>query len=184
MPANTETTDDNTVAVVENTEALVDSNEALRIAAGLRADAVTAELDMKDALAAVSKASDDNGESLSKNTEAGRDNLRAIQNAMRGIEDYGDALVDNGTDSRKATRQMRTQEDVLIKQVARAFGITEGKARTYVGRWARSRPRRKRRSPSPTTAQPRTPNARSTTPPKTRPPASRSPPTCAASTAP
>lgn len=132
MPETSEATDDNTGAVEGNTAALIGNNEQQRIAAGLKAGAVGNELDMRDALDAVSEAQDKNGDSLSKSTAAGRDNLRAVQNAMKGIQDYGDALVDTGTDSDVATRKMRTQENVLVKQVAKAFGITETKARHYI----------------------------------------------------
>ena len=132
MPKTADATDDNTDATDDNTVALVDNNEQLRIAAGLRADAVTSELDMRDALDAVGQARKDNGTSLSRNTAAGRDNLRSVQDAMKGIQQYGDALVDSGASSDVATRKMKTQEDVLVKQVAKAFGITEEKAAHFV----------------------------------------------------
>jgi hypothetical protein len=132
MPKAADATDDATDATDDNTEALASNNEQLRIAAGLRGDAVASELDMKDALDAVSKARKDNGLSLSKNTDAGRDNLRSIQQAMKGIQEYGDALVDNGASSDVATRKMRTQEDVLVNRVQKAFHVTRGEAEHYI----------------------------------------------------
>jgi hypothetical protein len=134
MPETTDAAKDEAQAHEESAAALVSENEQLRIAAGLKGDAVANELDMRDALDAVTKARKDNGQSLSKNTEAGRDNLRAIKNAIDGITDYGDALVDNGTSSKTATRLMEEQEQVLVNKVAKAFGISEKAAKTYIER--------------------------------------------------
>jgi hypothetical protein len=132
MPEVTESAKGEAQAHQDNADALVSENEQMRIAAGLKGDAISSELDMRDALDNVTKARKDNGESLSKNTHAGRENLRAIKDAMEGIEDYGDALVDNGAKSSTATKKMKEQEDVLVNKVAKAFGISEAKAKEYI----------------------------------------------------
>lgn len=132
MPQTTDATDDNTDAVTGNTDALAGNNEQARIAAGLKNDAITNELDLLDAIQGVSDAQDTNGKSLSKFSEKGRDNLRAVDAARKGIIAYGDALVDNGTASTTATKKMEAQEKVLVDKVSKAFGITRKEAQHFV----------------------------------------------------
>ena len=119
-------------ATEESAEALVAENEQLRLNADYKSDAVTSELDLLDALDNVKKSRDENGKSLSKLNEKGRDNIRAIDDARRGIIEYGDAMATQTGDTKKATAAMEKQEGVLVKQVAKAFGITEKQAREYI----------------------------------------------------
>jgi predicted transcriptional regulator len=132
MPATTDAAEAEAGARRDSADALGSENEQLRISAGLKGDAVANELDMRDALDDVTKARKDNGESLSKHTAAGRDNLRAVRHAMDGIKAYGDALVDNGAKSGTATKKMEDQEKVLVHKVAKAFGISETAAKAYI----------------------------------------------------
>ena len=125
-------TEKTATATKHSAEALVSENEQLRIAADLKGDAVLNELDMLDALDGVTAARKRNNKSLSENTAAGRDNLRAIKNAMDGIKDYGDSLVDTGTKSGAATKKMEQQEKVLVDKVAKAFGISDKAAQGYI----------------------------------------------------
>jgi hypothetical protein len=119
-------------ATEESAEALAGENEQLRLNSGYKSDALTSELDLLDALDNVKKSRDENGKSLSKLTDKGRDNLRAIDEARRGIIEYGDAMATQTGDTAKATAAMDKQEDVLVHKVAKAFGITEKQARDYI----------------------------------------------------
>lgn len=125
-------TKDLTDANEDNTGSLVDNNEQLRIAAGLKGEAVAAELDMKDALAGVAEAHKENGASLSTNTRAGRDNTRAVLSAIDAINEFGDAQIDAGKDTTTVNGKLEEQEAVLVRKVMKAFGLTEKQARSYI----------------------------------------------------
>jgi hypothetical protein len=132
MPETTENTKDHAEAVAKSAEAIAEENKRLGENADLKGDAITTELDMLDALDDVTKARKDNGDSLSNNTKAGRDNIRAVAAAIEKINDFGDAQIDAGKDTDKVNRKLKEQEDTLVKKVAKAFGITDEKARAYI----------------------------------------------------
>jgi hypothetical protein len=119
-------------AVGKSADAIAAENEKLRENSELKGEAVATELDMLDALAAVSDAGKENGKTLDKNTKAGRDNLRAIKSGIDGINDFADAQLAAGKKTDGVNAKLDEQEDALVRKVARAFGVTEGKARDYI----------------------------------------------------
>jgi hypothetical protein len=132
MPETTDNTKEQAEATKKAADALKAENDALIENADLKGAAVTTELDMLDAIEDVTKARKDNGKSLDKNTEQGRDNLRAVKTGIDAINDYGDAQIATGKTTDTVNGKLKTQEDALVNKVARAFGISRAKARDYI----------------------------------------------------
>jgi uncharacterized protein YoxC len=92
------------------------ANEEIREQNELNRDALEADLDLRDALAGLKEQVDENGTSLSRNTEKGRENIRYLINAAESIDDLYDAvLAETGSQERaaeardKASRELRDQ---------------------------------------------------------------------------
>src|SRR5690606_20406863 len=92
------------------------ANDQIREQNELNRDALEADLDLRDALAGLSGQVKDNGTSLSRNTEKGRENIRYLIDAAGAIDDLYDAVLaetgsqDRAADARdKASRELREQ---------------------------------------------------------------------------
>jgi chromosome segregation ATPase len=92
------------------------ANEEIREQNDLNRDALEADLDLRDALAGLKDQVDENGTSLSRNTEKGRENIRYLIDAAESIDDLYDAvLAETGSQEQaaaardKASRELRQQ---------------------------------------------------------------------------
>lgn len=119
-------------ALAESAAAAERANDALRVNAGLKGDAVAAEIAMREAVEAVTDARRSNGKSLDLNTSKGRDNTKAVLDALDAINRWGDAQIAAGRRAGDVNRALTEQGDTLVHDVAKAFGMTKEEARKYI----------------------------------------------------
>jgi len=110
-----------------------DANDEIAEQNELTRDLIGTELDWLDTLDGLKKQVDDNGTSLSKNTEKGRDNIRYILDAVDSIDDLYDAVLKETGSQDDATRARDKATDELLRE-AEAAGFSEGEIRDLIDR--------------------------------------------------
>lgn len=107
-----------------------DLNDALKEKADLTGDAITSELDYLDAITGTTAKIAENGATVDKNTEQGRNNLRALSDLKDNILGYADATEEATGNTAEANAIIAKGRDEFIRQ-ATAAGMSEQAAKEY-----------------------------------------------------
>jgi hypothetical protein len=102
------------------------ANDQIREQNELNRDALEADLDLRDALAGLKEQVDDNGTSLSRNTEKGRENIRYLIDAAGSIDSlYEAVLAETGSQDRAAAARDKASRELREQAIAAGFSERE-----------------------------------------------------------
>jgi hypothetical protein len=118
--------------VAGTTENLLANIEATKEQTDARKDSITTDLDYRDGIDTLNAKLAENGATVDINTQAGRDNQRAILDQAAVIQDLAVKSLDAGAKTSDVTAKFNAQKDALINQVAPAFGGSKEAARLYI----------------------------------------------------
>lgn len=108
-------------------------SRALDEANGAATNAVDAEIAWHAALEEVRASLEKNGKTLDLNTEAGRENMTALQGMRDNAQTLADTILKE-TGSEEQMRRSLEQSRAALKQTAIEFGMTEEEAQAYIDR--------------------------------------------------
>lgn len=105
-------------AAIEGTvEATLEDIAALETKNGLLQDGVTSELDYLDAVAQTTATVEENGLTLDKNTEAGRENQRALIDQSQAAIEMATSQLQAGTSADVVAASLAAQREALLLQL-------------------------------------------------------------------
>lgn len=114
------------------TQAVKEDIAALEKRSDVMKGSITSELDYLDGLDDLTEKLQTSGNAWDTNTQAGRDNQRAVIDVANDIESMAQAQLDAGVNADVVTARMNSQADALATKLAPAFGGSEEAARQYI----------------------------------------------------
>ena len=92
--------------------------------AGVNTNAITTEINYKEAIDRATQSVKDNGSTLDTNTQKGRDNKGVLVDLAQKARDYRNALIDQGKTTDEVNRIVDKQRDAFIR-VAEKMGLSK-----------------------------------------------------------
>lgn len=102
----------------------IDAQEEL---SSVLTDAVSSELDYLDTLDEVNATLEENGKTLDKSSEKGRDNIRALIDLKDASFDYASAQIEAGESTSTVSAELGRQREAFV-EAAKAAGYSTGEA--------------------------------------------------------
>lgn len=114
------------------TQAVKEDIAAIEKRTDVMKGSITSELDYLDGLDDLTEKLQTTGNAWDINTQAGRDNQRAVIDSANDIEAMAQAQLDAGVSADVVTARMNAQADALATKLAPAFGGSKEEARKFI----------------------------------------------------
>ncbi|MDO5876497.1 hypothetical protein FV140_14625 [Paenarthrobacter ureafaciens] len=112
-------------AIKGTVEATLEDIAALEKRNGTLQSGVTTELDYWDQVADTNKILEENGQTLDKNTQAGRDNQRALIDQSNAALEMARSQLDAGTSADQVALNLTNQREAILQQIDAITGSRE-----------------------------------------------------------
>ncbi|MCZ4324757.1 hypothetical protein [Brachybacterium paraconglomeratum] len=114
-------------AIGTTTDQISDQIDAQEELSSVLTDAVSSELDYLDTLDEVNSTLEENGKTLDKSSEKGRDNIRALIDLKDASFDYASAQIEAGESTSTVSAELGRQREAFVR-AAEAAGYSTGEA--------------------------------------------------------